>query len=239
MLIIAGATVSVSLDRFEINSYKKMTNDIELLEDQIANYYLTYQALPILRDSNTNNKIKYTNTLISDTVDYYIIDLSAMSGISLNYGIEGYENPNTSSDVYVIELNTHNIYYVKGIELNGNLYHSKSNLNGQIDNSRLTTPKIEIIEGEKNELDQYTTEVTIKFIPGIHKTKQVTTTYTIQEIDSTEGTNIGNAIEGDISTLTDNLYILEDNGTFEITVTSETLDEEKSSTCTITSTYQI
>lgn len=222
MLIIVGTTVTVSLDRFEINSYRKMVNDIKLLDDQISNYYLKYEALPLLRDNN-NSPIKYTYTSI-DNNDYYIIDLSAMSGISLNYGKEGYNSPNTSTDVYVIEINSRTVYYVKGIEMNDALYHTLPKTD-MIDTSRLTAPKIEIVEGEQNDEGKYTTSVTISFIPGIHKTKEVTTTHSIDKIDPNTDTIIETISSGNISSLTDNLYELSQPGTFKVTITSTVVGE--------------
>ena len=69
---------------------KKLTNlysDIDLLRTKVTDYYEEYGEIPA--------KIKYTNTsglsnVLSknnDTVDdFYVIDLEAMKGITLNYG---------------------------------------------------------------------------------------------------------------------------------------------------------
>ena len=46
-----------------------------------------------------------------------------MDGISLNYG-EGFEDYENSDDIYIINEKSHCIYYVKGIEVDGKLYHS-------------------------------------------------------------------------------------------------------------------
>ena len=37
MFIIASTTVSISLDRFEINNYNKMISDLELLDEKVFN----------------------------------------------------------------------------------------------------------------------------------------------------------------------------------------------------------
>ena len=97
MLIITSTTIYISFDRFEVNNLNKLSNDIELLEDKVSNYYLKYGVLPVLRVDN--NAIKYNGTLnfvpnSGDNENYYIIDLGAMEGISLNYGKEGYEKTN-------------------------------------------------------------------------------------------------------------------------------------------------
>ena len=176
MIIIASITVSTSMDRFEINNLNKMINDIEFLKEKVSNYYLKYNELPVVKDTD-NNSIEYTNINFSvDTDDnekYYIIDLEAMGDIALNYGKEGFENLNSSDDVYIINEETHNIYYAKGIEWNGEYYHTKlsnKNLNDVEDNIPPTTPQINIISGEKyiseDGKEIYTTEVKIEIIPG-------------------------------------------------------------------------
>ena len=50
MTIIASTVIYISLDRFEINNFRKMCNDIELLQDKVSNYYLKYEVLPVLRN---------------------------------------------------------------------------------------------------------------------------------------------------------------------------------------------
>lgn len=171
MLIVSSTVIHVSLDRFEVNNLNKMKNDIELLEDKVSNYYLKYGVLPVLRD-NTNAKKQYTYTTLNfqknslDNNIYYIIDLEAMEGISLNYGKEGYENPNTSDDVYIINELTHTIYYVKGIELDGETYHYLKITGNANDNIPPSSPQINVISGTKNAEGIYTTDVEIEIIPG-------------------------------------------------------------------------
>ena len=96
MLIVASTTVFVSLDRFESNKLDKMYNDIQLLADKVRNYYLKYNGLPIARDT-ANSPIVYDYTTfeftknVNDNENYYILDLEAMEGISLNYGEDGFK----------------------------------------------------------------------------------------------------------------------------------------------------
>ena len=114
--------------QFNMNMRKitDLYNDIQLLKDKISTYYSEYGKLPA--------EIKYTNTsglssvlsTQNDTGDFYVIDLEAMQGISLNYG-KDYEkvkndktNANNYTDIYIINENSHNIFYVKGIEIEDN-----------------------------------------------------------------------------------------------------------------------
>lgn len=163
MFIIAGTTVYTSMDRFEINKLKKMYNDIELLSDKVASYYLKYNVLPIKEQySTTLNFDKNAN----DSGDYYIIDLEALEGISLNYGKEGFESPNESDDVYIINEKTHQIYYVKGIEMKGLTYHTLENKNTLGDNIPPTKPEIKVISGTVNSAGIYTSDVELEIVPG-------------------------------------------------------------------------
>lgn len=204
MLIIASISINMSLDRFEINNYNKMINDLELLENKVSNYYLKYNTIPIARD-NENNVIKYTYTTLNfdeENKNYYIIDLRALDeGVSLNYGKDGFENINASNDVYIINEQSHNIYYVKGIEMKGKYYYSNTkndNINDTIPPSK---PEIKIISGTKNEEGKYTTEVKLEIIPGKDNWSGVLkTTYKINEEEEKNITELNN----NILTLTQN-----------------------------------
>ena len=220
ILIVSSTTINVSYKRFEINSFNKMKNDLELLADKVSNYYLQTGNIPVVLDSS-GNKAQYTFTTLDfdkDSADnsvYYILDLEAMDGLLLNYGKSGFENLNTSEDVYVINEQSHVVYYVKGIKLNGKLYHYiKGN---EQDNSVIppTTPQVKVINGELRTNSDGTTyywgAVTLEFVPGISGSTQISkTTY-----------SINNGTETDISTLTNNLYKLNDT-TAEYSITLKT-----------------
>lgn len=177
MLIISSIVVTMSLERFEINSLRKLKNDLEVLEDKISNYYLKYGVLPVLRNSNDNTPIIYDYTMLdfdkdsADSGNYYIIDLEAIDGgLLLNYGRDGFENPNLSQDVFVVNETSHTVYYVRGIELNDQ-WHHYLNENGTItDNIPPSKPEIKVVSGtEKRDASgniYYITDVEIEIIPG-------------------------------------------------------------------------
>lgn len=220
MLIVASTTINVSLKRFEINNLNKMKNDLELLADKVSNYYLKTGNIPVLLDSS-GNKVKYTYSVIdfdtnsSDNGTYYIIDLAAMNGLLLNYGEEGFKNPNTSDDVYIINEQSHTIYYVKGMKLDNEIYHYIKSNNLMESSIPPTTPQIKVIDGDLKTNEDGTTyywgAVTLEFVPGISNNIKIKkTTY-----------SINGGAETDISTLTNNLYKL-DNKTAEYTIVLKT-----------------
>lgn len=228
MLIISSTVVNVSLDRFEINNFKKMQNDIELLEDKVSNYYLKYGGLPVLRNSS-NESIKYTYSTLnftrngSDNANYYILDLEAMEGLSLNYGEEGFKNPNTSDDVYIINELTHIIYYVKGIELNDTIYHYISK-DKTTDNIPPSKPEIKVISGEVDDEGNYTTDVEIVITHGKDSWSGIGgTTYSLN------GGTTWNTLDE-----SNNIYTITTNGTYNIKAKSYDNLNNYSSEATLT-----
>lgn len=126
LLIITSTLIYNAKDTVQIQKITKLYNDIELLREKVSEYYNEYGEIPA--------KIKYTNiggladvlSKNNDTGDFYVIDLEAMKGITLNYG-KDYENikkdesnANSYIDVYIINKNSHNIFYVQGVDIKNN-----------------------------------------------------------------------------------------------------------------------
>lgn len=110
-----------------------MQTDIGNLRDKVSSYYADYGKIPA--------KIKYTNLtnlrgIISDKVDtgdFYVIDLSAIENVTLTYGkdyekikdkSELSEEINNLEDLYIINESSHNIFYVKGVNIDGIKYYT-------------------------------------------------------------------------------------------------------------------
>ena len=81
-------------------------------------------------DERIINNIKSSNQIsVNDAQDeYYIIDLSALENLSLNYG-EDYksitnENASTKEDIYIINKQSHHVYYVQGITFENVKYYT-------------------------------------------------------------------------------------------------------------------
>ena len=220
MLVVAGTTVYTSNNRTKVNDLKKMQTDIELLNDKISTYYLKYGGIPVVKKDNKDELYTYStldfDKNVNDNNNYYIIDLEAIGNLTLNYGENGYKNPNESDDVYIINENTHKVYYVKGIEYtDGKLYHSLAiQASENTDTIPPTKPKINVLSGEKDDtktdtdtVSYYKSDVELEFEPGKDNWSGVAnTTYMINNISK----------EIDISTLNNNRFSLSTNGSYEI-----------------------
>ena len=126
-ILVYNAKTGVKLEKLN-----KMYNDIQVLSDKISTYYSNYGAIPA--------SIKYDNSSIVDTIkksgqlspndndNYYIRDLGAIENLSLNYGLDYKDvtelNASIKSDIYIINEQSHHIYYVKGIELDDKIYYT-------------------------------------------------------------------------------------------------------------------
>ena len=104
-----------------------MYNDINILKEKVGLYYTQYGKIPVLEDvyTNTNNII---NTNPNDNEKYYVIDMQALENVTLNFGkdyqtYKEIKNP-TLKDLYIINEQSHNVYYVQGVELDGNTYYT-------------------------------------------------------------------------------------------------------------------
>ena len=134
-LIALTTTILVLAVITSILTYKNLENDINLLQSKVEMYYLKNNELPIFKVNNvavkyTSNPSFRTPKQSNDNDNYYVIDLSNITGITLNYGMDFYNktsngsNINTLKDLYVINEQSHRIYYVAGVTANNKIYYT-------------------------------------------------------------------------------------------------------------------
>lgn len=104
----------------KISELNNMYEDINTLENKIALYYLDYGKLPIIEDRKIEFKEKSVNP--NDNEIYYQIDLNKLEHLNLFYGdkILGID------DIYIINEQSHTVYYYKGFEYNGEIMHARA-----------------------------------------------------------------------------------------------------------------
>ena len=126
LLIITNILIYNAKDNIHINALTNLYNDIELLEEKVSEYYNEYGKIPAEIKYTNTNQLSSVLSVNNDTGDFYVIDLEAMQGITLNYGKDyekikkDAENCNNYTDVYIINENSHNIFYVQGISIQEN-----------------------------------------------------------------------------------------------------------------------
>ena len=123
LMIITGTLATNSYDSTQIAKLTKLDNDIKALNDRIAAYYVEHEELPIMGNPYSKNDLRNVISDLSgnDGDEYYTIDLSLLDNITLNYG-EDYAA--LSENSYIINTESHVIYYLQGIRYKGVVYHT-------------------------------------------------------------------------------------------------------------------
>ena len=128
LMILTNVLIYNAQDNVYIKTLTNLYNDIDMLRDKVSAYYSEYGKIPAEIKYTNIGGLKSANILgASDKEDeFYVIDLEAMQGISLNYGKDyekvktDKENANNYTDLYIINENSHNIFYIDGIEIKEN-----------------------------------------------------------------------------------------------------------------------
>lgn len=119
LLIISTIVILSAKTGIEQRALNNMYNDIRALDGKIALYYDQHAELPISYNESGEKQIinkedvKDTNKNPNDNEIYYVIDKSKLDNLNLSY-------PN---DTYVVNEQSHTIYYVKGITIDNETYY--------------------------------------------------------------------------------------------------------------------
>lgn len=124
-VVILGILASVTVMKFDsgmdIRNYNYMCADIELLENKILAYYNDNGTLPTMGGAIANAKsILQGQASSKDNNNYYQIDMSKLSNITLNYGGGDLNDEN----IYIINEQSHEVYYLKGIIYDEQRYYT-------------------------------------------------------------------------------------------------------------------
>lgn len=103
----------------ELGELNNMHKDISALDNKVALYYLDYGKLPIIEERVISFKNKSINP--NDNENYYEIDLTKLNNLKLFYGdkILGID------DIYIINEQSHTIYYYKGCKYNNKIIYTR------------------------------------------------------------------------------------------------------------------
>ena len=120
MLILTNILIYNATDSIHIRNLNNLYNDIGILREKINDFYNKYGQIPAKIKYNNISNLTEILSSRNDIGDFYVIDLEAMDGITLNYGKDyekvkkDTENVNKYTDLYIINSNSHNIFYVQG-----------------------------------------------------------------------------------------------------------------------------
>ena len=117
--ILVGVTITNFDTGTDIRNYNYMVADIQLLKDKILIYYNNTGTIPTTGSIISASNIIGIQASSRDNNNYYLIDLNELSNITLNFGGGNL----TDNDVYIINEQSHEVYYLKGIVYEGQTYY--------------------------------------------------------------------------------------------------------------------
>ena len=140
LMLILTITINVNVDQYGEQKLKtNYESDMSRLEQAISQYFAREKELPIIN--------KYINVVmltgiknVNDNNNYYVIDLEKID-VKLNYGKDfdiiksrsRAEEISDLSDVYIINEQSHTIYYPKGVNYRGKIHYLSDNVYSNID----------------------------------------------------------------------------------------------------------
>ena len=110
ILILTTVTITNTYTGSDYRRYKLMCADVELLEDKILYFYRQYEELP--KGSEATNLPEEIN----NGHTFYQVNINQLDNINLNYG--------DTEDVFIVDSETFEVYYLNGIEYDNEIYYT-------------------------------------------------------------------------------------------------------------------
>ena len=148
MLIILSTITFSALNRLSTQKLDNMYNDIRMLKEKVEIYYLKYGKLPILEEYTAISSIPSSVLNINDNDKYYIININALENLTINTPID-------EESFFIINEQSHTIYYPKGIKLEGQMYYRLPEEYSKI-YTQAELDEIEIEERKKRLITEWT-----------------------------------------------------------------------------------
>ena len=128
ILTITGMIVYSAKDSVYVKNLTNMRNDISNLRDKVSLYYSEYGEIPAETEYPNISNLQSAGVIgANDTGKFLIIELENLDGLTLNYGKDyekykanDYTNLTDLTDIYIINENSHNIFYVQGVSVKEN-----------------------------------------------------------------------------------------------------------------------
>lgn len=115
IFILTTVTITSTYTGSDLRRYKLMCADVQLLEDEILFFYRQYGELPTTGEKITEG---IPDVILEgrDTHEFFQLAPNKLNNITLNYGDE--------EDIFIIDNQTFEVYYLNGIEFQNEIYYT-------------------------------------------------------------------------------------------------------------------
>ena len=134
-------TIGISVSSYgDVKTLKTFYNDLQIVREKTDVYYEKIKELPVSEEITFDMV-----TLLGDSRNendgeiYYKLDLSLLDDMNLTYGIN-----NTSNNYYIVNEESHNIYYYPGITVSGETYYGISDVSQDVTGVSFNVPSYEL-----------------------------------------------------------------------------------------------
>ena len=111
IFIVFGVLYNFIKKGIDLSKLNNLYKDISILDERISIYYLNNGDIPI-----KGEEIEFYNSINpNDNEQFYELNLEMLENLSLNYG----NRELGEDDFYIINKQSHTIYYKKGVSYNG------------------------------------------------------------------------------------------------------------------------
>lgn len=118
IILIFGIIYKLVQNGIELNKLNNVYKDIDIIEERVTIYYLNNGSIPI-----KDNSIRFNYSVNpNDNDKFYEIDLEKLENLSINYGKREYGD----DDIYIINEQSHTVYYLKGINYNKEKFYART-----------------------------------------------------------------------------------------------------------------
>jgi len=139
LAIIAGTVIFNTVDLVGKTEMSKFSEELKLIEDKIEEYYVLNGVYPLLTETTYSaTQVTMLNTsgnrqILTEEIEknhdeastFYLIDYAKIQVELLERGVES-----TSDDIYLFAKETNTAYYLKGVEIENEIYFSLINITG-------------------------------------------------------------------------------------------------------------
>ena len=141
VMAILVTTIGISVSGYgDVKALKTFNNDLQIVREKTDVYYETNKELPVSEKITFDMKTLLGNSRNeNDGEVYYKVDLSLLDDMNLTYGIN-----NTSNNYYIVNEESHNIYYYPGITVSGNTYYGIKDVTQDINDVKFNVPSYEL-----------------------------------------------------------------------------------------------
>lgn len=120
LLMISTAIIHTVADNLSSKGVNDMYTDIKAIEDKVSVYYVKYGNIPKAEQVEVSIPSAIVTSNQNNGANFYYVDLSKLDGLSLKYG----KGTGNSTDRYIINEQSHTVYYLEGVETEGTMYYT-------------------------------------------------------------------------------------------------------------------